>query len=258
MATVSPAAGAQVDDDVIALASNVAISGVTAGVVRLARGESFWDGLLGGAAGGAVTYVGKEVATWDGSRLGLLGRELAAVGTSVTRAAAFGSGLLDTLILPVGPVRLRLTPSELRRTTIRVDAEELIWIAYAATSDRYRFHAARSLSTGAFVFSRRTASLVDDGARITRIKGEAASGIMWLHEQFLEETLPHEAVHIIQIDQVKALAGLPLEGWIRRSIRGPRGAEPRPWRWLDVGVGQYPFRLLVWDIMETEADALAR
>jgi hypothetical protein len=68
-------------------------------------------------------------------------------------------------------------------------------------------------------------------------------------------------VHVIQIDQVKALAGLPLEGWIRRSLLGRLSpsrdpVESRPWRWLDAGVGQYPFRLLVWDLMEAEADAL--
>jgi len=253
MVTTSPPVEAQADHEVTVLAANVAVSGLTAGVVSMTRGESFWDGLLGGMGGGAVTYVGKQVATWNGSQLGFLGREIAAVGTSLTRSAAFGTGLLDTLMLPVGPLRLYVTPSRLSSSSVRVDAEELMWIAYAAASDKYRFHAGRSLQTGAFVFSRSSAMFLRNGERV---RGQAASGIIWLHDSLIDETLPHELVHVIQIDQVKALGGLPLERRIRRWISGGDAREEaRPWRWLDVGLGQYPFRLLLWNPMELEADA---
>ncbi len=84
------------------LSGNAVLSGVTAGVVQKLRGGSFRDGFVRGLTGGGVIYLGKRVAAERFSGAGLLGREVASLGTSMVRNASEGYGLLDDVVLPVG------------------------------------------------------------------------------------------------------------------------------------------------------------
>lgn len=87
---------------------NALLGGATAAGMRLIRGESAsesWSAFWTGTLGGGVTYAGKRVAVERFGGAGFLGRELATVGGSMVRNASAGRGVLEELVLPVGPVR---------------------------------------------------------------------------------------------------------------------------------------------------------
>jgi hypothetical protein len=207
-------------------AVNAALGGLTAGVLRRARGGSFREGFLAGAAGGALVYAGKRVAVerWDGA--GLLGRELAAVGASVTWNASSGRGAFDQVMLPVGPVRLYVRADSGLRVTPKLDVAAVVATAVIATRPRTGLDWGESLSSGALVFRRR-----DPGGELDW-EGAQVAGVVVIRERpsFVphdageptpEDALAHERVHVLQQDQVYLLWGAPLEdALVRGSRRG--------------------------------------
>lgn len=100
-------------DDLNFLSANALLGGITAGIVSHLRHGSFSTGFTRGALGGAVAYGGKRTAAAGFAGAGFLGRQLGAVGGSITRNAALDIGLLDTLILPVGPLRIFVDPGSI-------------------------------------------------------------------------------------------------------------------------------------------------
>jgi hypothetical protein len=234
------------------LVGNVVIAGLAAGVGGWLNDRRFWKAMVGGAAGGATMYVGKRLATADSDAWGLIGRELSAVGASMTRNAAYGSAILDTLIVPIGPLRLYWSSRERRVAHVRVDAEEIAWAIYGFSSERFRFDRRRSIRAGSFVFTTSQGILwPGDG-----ISGLTQSGAIFLDENELAETpriLSHELAHVLEIDYLKIAFGLPAERLILREL----GWDDAPlFEYVDLGVGHYPFRLLSHALLEYEAEAL--
>lgn len=216
------------------LSVNAVLGGLTAGVTSLARGGAFFQPFVHGVLGGAASYAGKRLSGSAFWGAGLMGRQVAAAGASMVRSAAFGDQLLDTLFLPLGPGRLHV-PIGSGSPGYRVDLEEVGWLVYSASREHLSFDLGRSLSSGAFVFmgDERLRGEHDDAL------GRAAPGLISVRRAGwqLDATLAHEQVHIAQLDHLKIVWGLPLEGWLRQTVGLPTGT------WIgrfEVGVGHYP------------------
>lgn len=237
---------------------NAALGGLTSGLLRRARGGSFRQGFVTGAAGGAATYAGKRVTAERWAGAGLLGRQVAAVGSSVTRNAAEGRPALDRVVLPLGPVRVYLAPRGPSPLRARLDLAAVVVAGYTAFQPDTRFDAAESLSSGALVFRRH------GDPREVGWNGAEAAGVVLVRagvhpaadesesvRERMRSTLAHERVHVAQYDQTFLLWSAPGEeallrgaGWTRAvgqyvdlSLNAPVWAginavfpyEARPW-----------------------------
>jgi hypothetical protein len=188
-------------------AANVLLGGLTSGLWRSANGGSFREGFVRGAAGGGLVYAGKRVAVERFPAAGVLGRELAAVGSSIVRNAADGRPALERVVLPFGPVRFYVaTGGEEVRAHARVDVAGVVAAARFALGDDTRIDWGESLSAAAPVFRRRgtRTELGWDG-------GHAAGAVVvrdhpygqpeGMSEAYRAKTTAHERVHVIQYDQ---------------------------------------------------------
>ena len=223
--------------DAISLAVNSLLGGVTAGVEARVRGKPFGRAFAAGAAGGAVTYAGKRIAVERFGGAGLLGREVAAVGSSVSRNAAEGRAPLERVMLPLGPIRVYVSPLGGAPVTARLDAAAVVATAYFATRPGARFDAEESLSAGALVF-RRPGSADDLG-----YEGVQAAGVVLLRDIPVDgpagpgfavdpaRVAAHERVHVLQYDQSFLLWAAPAEKWAMDRAPWSRGVH----RWLDLG-----------------------
>ena len=150
------------------LAINSILGGVSAGVVRIVKGDpfsdAFSDGFFRGALGGGITYAGKVVASRSFSGAGLLGRQVAAVGVSTTANAADDIGFFDRVVLPLGPLPGRLV---VRRHDSRLslhpqaDLISTVAVIYGLMAPNYSPDWGESLSGGSAVFRQRS-RLPDD------------------------------------------------------------------------------------------------
>ena len=230
------------------LAVNVGLSAITSGVVSLVRHGSFRRGILGGAVGGGLGFLGKLVAVDPSVGAPFVGRQIGAIGASLTRSAALGDPFFDQVVLPVGPLRLYLNPKEPGTTTVRVDLESVVWTAYGLLADRFSLDVGKSLSTGAFVFTS-SDRLFSDVTTVGRVGG----GNVFLDRTRADAVLYHEAAHLLQIDYLKISLGEPLERWIAGGTKLNRVPV---WSLIDLGVADYPMRLALGPLMETEAKSL--
>lgn len=227
------------------MAGNALLDGLTAGLFQLfAEDGSFADGFAKGALGGTTAYVGKVVSVQRFAGAGLLGREVGAIGTSITRNARIGQGMLDELVLPVGPARLYWNRSE-GRVTFRPDLTALYWVAYGAFDSNLEIDWGRSLSAGTAVFLTAEAGFSDVNATVR-------GGNIFLDRTLreIDRTFAHERVHVVQLDNAFGAWGEPLEDWLF-------GMAGRPGRWLlrytDIGIGGGGGYILFRDLAEGEA-----
>jgi hypothetical protein len=221
------------------LGANALLGGVTAGVMQRVRGGSFRDGFARGALGGTIVYAGKRTAAERFFGAGFMGREVAAVGSSIVRNAAEGAPSLDRLILPLGPVRLHVTPAAEPRVRAKVDVATLVWTAYAAQEERLQFDARRTLSAGAPVFRVRNLLMAPHyGSHEGRADGLSASGILMLSEidewgpRQTERTFAHERIHVLQDDYLFTVWSQPAGEWLLRRVPGGERID----RYIDVNL----------------------
>lgn len=226
--------------EALTVAANALVGGVSAGLQLRARGGSFRDGFVRGAAGGALTYAGKRVSAETFGGAGLLGRQVAAVGSSLSRNAADGRGALERVMLPLGPVRLYVERGAAGGTRLqpRLDLAALAAAGYAATRPGARLDARESLLSGALVFTR-----PGDAAELG-FNGMQAAGVIQVRVRhpgsppdpaFAEQvarTTAHERVHVVQYDQTFLLWAAPAERALMDGARWSRGIN----RWADLGL----------------------
>ena len=219
-------------DRVAHLAINGALGGFSAGMVALAKGKNPWRAALHGFGGGIALGAGKQIAgnRFDGA--GLVGRQVAAFGTSIVRTASE-----DTLVMlfPVGPVTFEVRPSAVDRVRPRVNVISAGTMLYYIIRDDTRFDANATLSAGAPVFRVPTETVsTRDGIIFGRMDfGTIVLGarppIMDLQRRL---TLPHEAIHVAQYDFLDHVLALPPERAILRKL----GVGERFLRHVDLGV----------------------
>lgn len=217
------------------LSGNAVLSGVTAGVVQKIRGGSFRDGFMRGLAGGAVVYAGKRLVAerWDGA--GLLGREVAAVGTSMVRNAGDGVPLFQRFALPLGIVRVYVDRASARPVQVHLDAWAAAWTAYGISESQLDFDAHRSLSFGTPVF--RTNNKVMSTGDI-KAGGYSKAGVVLLSDVpawgpvYAERAIHHEMEHVLQEDQIQATWLRPAQEALLPRLPGGRLFD----RWIDVNL----------------------
>jgi hypothetical protein len=239
-------------DAELALA-NVGLSAVATGVAALARGRSFWKAAARGGLGGLVSFGGKRMIASDPAALGLVGRGVSAVGASITRNAIRGGGMVDTVVVPLGPLRLHLGASGGWSTRVRVDLNSVAWGLYGLANDRYDLDLGLSLRTGALVFYT-PEDIHAEGNRGTAAR--AGAGAVFLSEPYLDDaphSIHHELTHVAEMDFLQIAFGRPIENALLRRL----GADDfSTWDVVEPGIGYYPFVLTLRPLLESEATSL--
>jgi hypothetical protein len=237
---------ATTSEHVAIFAVNAVIGGITAGIFRLAHGDAFkqamTDGFLRGALGGGLAYAGKRVAASRFDGAGFLGREIAAVGGSITANASDRIGTFDRLILPLGPIPMRLI---LTKNGSRYSAHPLIDLlsasgfVYGVVAEKYSIDWSASLSGGVAVFKEENPYLNEYGGfdvETTRMInatdpsrrprfGEQVGAITvggTIFTSYLvpdDDILNHERVHALQFDFVTATLGDHVDTWTMARAR---------------------------------------
>jgi hypothetical protein len=185
-------------------------------VLQKLKKQSFGDAFLRGLAGGAVIYGGKRIAAERFGGAGLVGREVAALGSSMVRNIGDGRGMLEEVALPVGPVWLYLQSSA-PRVRARIDAYSTAWMMYAIQRAELDFDAGRSLSAGALVFVTNNQIIVSAGSDTAHASGVVEGGVMLLADvpafgrEYSRRTFEHERIHVLQMDQVFRTITDPVE-----------------------------------------------
>jgi hypothetical protein len=252
--------------DLAFIGGNAVLGGITAGLLQELRGGSFWPAFRAGALGGAVAYAGRRIAVEQFTLAGLLGRELAAVGTSVVRNASDGRGMLDQLVLPLGLARLYLerdtAAARPLNARLKLDLPTVLATTYLGLQGDVHFDLSASLSSGAPVFA--SFGRWSDG----NWRGNQAAGAIWLRgnpddpnpDAERPAVLAHERVHILQYDFSLLAWSEPTERWL--SARVPGGSWVH--RHLDLGLHLGPWAMANWLIpyqqrpWEHEAHFLSR
>lgn len=211
--------------------ANAALSGVVAGTLQRVRGGSFLDGFVRGAAGGVLTFGGKQLVTADVAGAGFLGRQVAAVGTSVVQNAGEGIGSFDELVLPVWFVHIHRSANSEVPVRLRLDLVTTGLFVHGLFESSWRVDWSRSLSSGAPVFR---ASAYDPDR--DRWVGNARAGVVIVRERDqrmirsrrLEQAVfAHEFVHMVQHDQFAIGMGHTLQRGLLSRTRGGSWIDQR-------------------------------
>lgn len=205
------------------LGLNALFGGVSAGLMQELRGGSFRDGFTRGALGGSFAYFGKRIAGQRFDGAGFIGREVSAVGSSIIRNASEARPTFESLVFPVGPVRLHVRPKGERRIDASVDVMGSLWLAYAISEPELEFAATESLSAGAPVFRTDNKLIVFRSSRF-HAGGITPAGVIlqsyvpaW-GQPFLQRVLAHERIHVEQEDQIFHTLIEPAGTWLLRRV----------------------------------------
>lgn len=205
--------------DIAFASANSLIAGASAGIIQKLRNGSFRDGFTRGALGGAIAYGGRRVAAEKFWGAGLLGRQVSAVGISITRNAADNEPTFREVWLPLGPMTVKLDNGAEFAISAHADLFASAWLLAAVFDDRLEFDAGSSISSGAPVF-RAPNYRLRNGSRM--LAGIAIGGVVvvaWHSENIVTENiLAHERVHVLQYDFVQLLWGDPLEEFVGQYV----------------------------------------
>lgn len=183
-----------------------------------------------GAAGGALVFVGKALGPTRGPVLSWSGVGLTALGSSVVSNAGQGKDAFSEVLLPVGPLRLRVSDGTL--ASVSLNAFETVVLANRMYRRGLHFDLTQSLRAGAvhFLSERRpilyglpgTASGVTEGS-IVVVSNYAIDPA---------RTRTHEMIHVKQQWFLSQNFSAPVENAIRQHW-GIFRVIPA---WIDVGV----------------------
>ena len=213
------------------LAVNGALGGFSAAMFALARGKNPWRAALVGFGGGVAMGAGKQVAGRRFHGAGLMGRQLAAFGTSMVRSASEDTMVV---IVPIGPMTFEVRPSAVDRVRPRVNVVSTATLLYYVVRADTRVDMGATLSAGAPVFRFPTETVsTRDGIIFGRMDfGTIVLGRTPLvQDRQRRMTLPHEAIHVVQYDFLEQALSLPLERAILRKL----GAGDGFLRHVDLG-----------------------
>jgi len=197
-----------------ALSANAVLGGLTSGVTRRLAGGSFSDAFLRGLLGGSAVYAGKRIAAERFDGAGLIGRQVAAAGTSMVRNAGNGVHAFDRLLIPFGPFRVDLSPRD-GHWSVRTDAVALGWIVYGIAESQLELDWGRSVGAGTAVFRTRGTVISFDGEE-AHAAGVTNAGVIYVAdvpaygERVYERSLAHERIHVLQQDFIAAAWTDPL------------------------------------------------
>lgn len=191
-------------------AANIVISGLSASLTAVLRGEDVSRAFRRGAAGGALIFGGKRIAVERFDGAGLLGRQVGSVGSSVVANAGAGRDWFEEVWLPAGPLWIQVSSGERRR--VRLNLRDVGTLAWAIHRSELEMDWTRSLSNGAMTFvspRHRIVSGSREAAGVT-IGGVVLLGVTHLDPDVVHS---HENVHVIQHDFLLQIVGRPIEAW---------------------------------------------
>jgi hypothetical protein len=236
------------------VAANAILSAGTAGVRALVERRPLTRALLLGALGGAAQSAGKQVAGRGFTGSGVLGRALSTGGVSLAVSA---SGPRTAIELPVGPVLVAFT-----RDTV-VGADTLRGGATPAPRWRRQWRVnlwsvamlglelgrggvldlPNTLGAGAIVVQRRAGDVRTAGDDGRVVAGTAHQHLIVVASDLgaasRREVLAHEAIHVLQFDQVGVLAAYPVERALLAQLARaplPRAVRERVLPHVDLGL----------------------
>ena len=212
------------------MSANGLLGALTAGFAQHFRGGSFQDGFVQGAIGGSIAYAGKRIASERFSGAGLLGRGVAAAGSSAVRNASAEAPSFSRLTFPLGPLWLDIDAAtwEFR---VRVDPAALAWVVYAVAEPELEVDWSGTLSAGTPLFRTNNKALRLQGDSV-HTAGVTNAGIVFLADvpafgpSHARRQGTHERVHVIQEDQLAIMWTDPLGEWALRRTPALNGAGP--------------------------------
>jgi hypothetical protein len=234
--------------DVTFLSINSISGGVSAGLFRKLRGGSFREAFLAGMAGGAVNYAGRRVAAARFSGAGLLGRQIATTGASMTRNASEGLATFDQLWFAVGPVNLYVDLGDEGSITPKLNLPAVVSTIYLASLPETRFDLAASVSAGVPVlrtpgkqFRRGDVHTIGMFAYGTIMLGET-------EEDRKASVFAHERVHALQSDWDLRVWSHPVESELLGRLPGGEAVT----RYLDINLFAPAVKVSAYRIMGVE------
>jgi hypothetical protein len=236
--------------DATFLSLNALSGGLTAGLFQKLRGESFTDGFARGALGGSVYYAGLRMTAQRFDGAGLIGRQLAATGTSMVRNAADGRPALERLFVPLGPLHLYVDRAQGFAVRPKVNVSALTVLLSAVAEPRLHWDAGATFSAGAPVFRAPGRRLFSDGRTVNGYVRSSSIFISDIPSRPDASVLAHERVHILQGDWRFLTWSEPLEAWLMNGI--PHGSTV--YRYVDV---DYAVPWLIWGmyhVLDVEHD----
>jgi len=257
--TVSTYAGAQVSrtpDRALVSESpafyavvNGAIGGVSAAVRAWHGHRSVRAALIGGTAGGLVTYGGMRLVG-ESTPLRVPGLMLTGVGASLSRNAAAGVPPLSRVVLPMPLGSLELGLGDSAHTRYRLSASSLLMTAVVAVArpSGASLNIGQSLASFTPVFVARSGLHDVGSSEHVPAAGQEWRRVILLSEQSIkprEAVLRHESVHVAQELRDEILfatdigdALLARGGGIGQRLSRVMSLDVvRPLNLLDMGVG---------------------
>jgi hypothetical protein len=228
---------------------NGAIGGVSAAVRAWHGHRSVRSALLGGTAGGLVTYGGMRLVG-ESTPLRVPGLMLTGLGASLSRNAGAGVPVLSRVVLPMPLGSLELGLGESVHARYRVSASSLLMTSYVALArpSGTSLDIGRSLASLTPVFVTRGRLRVVGASEDESAAGQEFRRVIRLSEQSnkpLDAVMRHESVHVAQELRDEILfstdigdALLGRGGTIGRRLSGVMSLDlVRPLNLLDGGVG---------------------
>lgn len=238
--------------DLAFLGFNTLLGGLTAGLTARLQGRDVSDAALRGALGGAVVYGGKRLVVADAPAAGLVGRQVAAVGSSMVRNAGAGRPALERVVLPLPFVRLVVNVPEARLDAARINLSEAAMLAWLATRPETTLDWGATFAAGTPVF--------DAPDHLLRVHGDYVGGVMAngtvllgrVDAEHRRGLLAHELVHVLQHDFAHATIGAPLESRLLRLHTVGRRFD----RFLETGLTALVVSIVAYPAHEVEASFL--
>jgi hypothetical protein len=200
--------------DAALLGANSLIGGLSSGLMAKLQGRGFRTAFLHGFLGGAVHYCGKRVTAARFTMSGFLGREMAAVGSSIVRNASHGAGVLDSIFLPIGPLRLVVWEGEGRGVDFGLSLLDTGSLLVGLFEPKLDLDLEASLSSGSPVYRGPERYFDQD------VNGHTHGGVIRIGDFAPGSTLPHERVHVAQNDFMNYVWADPFEDWLATLLFG--------------------------------------
>lgn len=216
-------------------AGNIALGVVAGGLGRAIRGKRIdRRAIAGGAIGGGLVFTGKAIVSENSGWANLLGRELAAVGSSGIRNVGAGRAFTSHLSLPWGPIRVHVTRSTRPTAQVKLDLATTVATAVAFANEM-EFDFERSLINGIAVFE------VDSLRQSSEVGGSHSGGVVRLRSRAegmevssstIRRIIGHEMVHVVQSDFLFNVLSEPVEKRVMEATSGGRFIH----RYVDLGL----------------------
>jgi hypothetical protein len=206
---------------------NVLLGGLTAAARALIERHDPVRAFAIGAVGGAVHFGAKVM----GPGTSLAGIAVSATGTAIIVNAGRGVSPLHELYVPIGPVRVRVTPRASRKVRVALHAYDAVVLAHNLARSGLLMDWGRTGSSGAFVLRTDNKHLWDDDRELNGL----ALGSLIIMSAFSTDpplTAHHELIHVHQYMFLDEAIGRPIEEYLRRRIPLARRLP----RWLELGV----------------------